>query len=184
MMNDHLRRFARWLPVTVVAMLIAVSSANEHAVADDPPVVTNRVSDRQPSADDPQAAAEKDFAERLTNSILVGRFTIDGSGDLSTGKEERYEIGRVQKYDGDRWTFNARIKYGDHDVTVPLLLKVKWAETTPVLTLDDLTIPGLGTFSARVLFHGDRYVGTWQHGDVGGHMFGNIRSKDAEQSDN
>ena len=35
-------------------------------------------------------------------------------------------------------------------------------------------VPTLGTFTARVLFYGDRYVGTWQHGKVGGHMFGKI----------
>jgi hypothetical protein len=32
----------------------------------------------------------------------------------------------------------------------------------------------MGTFTARVLFYEDRYAGTWQHGKVGGHMFGKI----------
>jgi len=37
-----------------------------------------------------------------------------------------------------------------------------------------LKIPLLGTFSAQVVLDGKRYAGTWQHGKVGGHMFGAI----------
>jgi hypothetical protein len=43
-----------------------------------------------------------------------------------------------------------------------------------MLMLTDLSIPTLGTFTVRLFFHGDRYTGTWQHGKVGGHMFGRI----------
>ena len=51
---------------------------------------------------------------------------------------------------------------------------VKWAGDTPVMSLDKVGIPGLGTFSARVVLHEGRYAGTWIHDDVGGHMFGAI----------
>jgi hypothetical protein len=43
-----------------------------------------------------------------------------------------------------------------------------------VITLDSVTIPGLGTFSSRVVIDGPLYAGTWQHDAVGGHMFGKI----------
>ena len=76
--------------------------------------------------------------------------------------------------------FRARIRYGDHDVTVPLSLQVKWAATTPVITLDKVTVPGLGTFNARVLIDGDRYAGTWDHGEVGGLLFGRIEHQEAK----
>ena len=90
-------------------------------------------------------------------------------------RKEVYEIKEVRKLpDGDLWVITARIKYGEHDLTVPVPLEVKWAGTTPVLTLDNLTIPGLGTFSARVVLHRDKYAGTWQHDDSGGHLFGKI----------
>jgi hypothetical protein len=50
-----------------------------------------------------------------------------------------------------------------------------WLEDTPVVTLTNYTIPTLGTFTARVFFYGNRYSGTWQHGDeVGGHLYGAI----------
>jgi hypothetical protein len=75
---------------------------------------------------------------------------------------------------GDLWLFKVRIRYGDHDVTVPLPLTVNWAGKTPVIVVDQLTIPALGTFDARVVIAGARYAGTWQHGEVGGHLFGKI----------
>ena len=50
----------------------------------------------------------------------------------------------------------------------------EWAGDTPVISLTDASVPGLGTFSARVLFYEDRYAGTWSHGDVGGNQFGRI----------
>ena len=60
-------------------------------------------------------------------------------------------------------------------------LTVLWAGKTPVITLDDLKLPGLGTFSARVLFHKNHYVGSWQHGEVSGHMFGHLDSDAADR---
>ena len=44
----------------------------------------------------------------------------------------------------------------------------------PVITLDNLWIPGMGRFSSRVLIHDGRYSGTWSHDEVGGHLFGRI----------
>jgi hypothetical protein len=58
------------------------------------------------------------------------------------------------------------------DLTVPV--QVKWAGNTPVITVDSVTIPGLGTFSARVLLDGARYAPTWSHDEKGGHLFGVI----------
>ena len=118
------------------------------------------------------------FSETMTDVVLVGHFTIDNATEPL--KEERYEIERVVKASqGDYWLFQARIKYGTYDVTLPLPLEVKWAGKTPVITLDNVTIPGLGTFSARVVIDGTRYAGTWTHGEVGGHMFGKIEKKNS-----
>jgi hypothetical protein len=50
-------------------------------------------------------------------------------------------------------------------------------DDTPMIMLDNLTIPGLGTFSARVFFHGDLYGGSWQDGDKGGFLFGRIERR-------
>jgi hypothetical protein len=55
---------------------------------------------------------------------------------------------------------------------------VKWAGDTAVITLDKVTIPGLGTYSARVLVFEGTYSGTWSAGDHGGMLHGIIRKKD------
>ena len=88
-------------------------------------------------------------------------------------KEEKYKLKTVKKLPGgNRWLFE--YQYGDKGTVIPLPREVKWAGDTPVITLTELTIPGMGTFTARVLVYGDRYAGTWQHGKVGGHLFGRI----------
>jgi hypothetical protein len=120
-----------------------------------------------------RAALEKQFAESLSGVQFVGRYTTSNDPNEQP-KRETYTIERVTKADGEHWTFVARIQYGERDVRLPLTLPVLWAGNTPVITLDKLTIPGLGTFSARVVIHGDSYAGTWDGGDHGGHLFGRI----------
>lgn len=124
----------------------------------------------------------ENFSRLLSGSKLQGSFTITGA---ESGKQtaEEYHIGKVKKDEGDFWTFEARIKYAENDYTVPLRLKVLWAGDTPVITLTDLKIMGQGPFSARVVFHQNKYAGTWSHGEVGGHLFGTIVPDSAEGVD-
>jgi hypothetical protein len=61
-----------------------------------------------------------------------------------------------------------------------MTLPIAWAGDTPMISMTDLAIPGLGTFTCRVFFYGDRYAGTWQHGKVGGHMWGMIERADGD----
>jgi len=124
---------------------------------------------------DVEAKRYKSFETLLTNSKLVGKFTVIGKGD-GAGRKEEYTIESVKKVpNGDFWLFKARIKYGGTDVTIPMPLEVKWAGETPVITLTKTTIPGLGTFSARVVIHGGQYAGIWKHGEFGGQMFGVVK---------
>ncbi|MFI4873975.1 MAG: hypothetical protein ACIALR_01465 [Blastopirellula sp. JB062] len=133
-------------------------------IAAEPPV--------DPKGADQKALFDK-FSETLSGSVLIGKFTIAGRDEAP--KEERYEIRSVHKLEeGDLWLFNARVKYGDKDAMIPMPLEVKWAGKTPVITLEDVAIPGLGTFSAHVVIDGDKYAGTWTHGEVSGHLFGRI----------
>ena len=126
-----------------------------------------------------QADLEKAFAEKLSGAALVGRFTIVGRNDEKPPRPERYEIDSVTKLRDDYWVFVARVKYGNTDIKLPITVKVFWADDTPMVSLSNVTIPGLGyAFSTRVIFHGDRYAGTWQHGKAGGHMYGRIVKSD------
>jgi hypothetical protein len=125
-------------------------------------------------AGDDEAARFAAFTKAMTNVKLVGRFTIAGDDDKDPIRDE-YTISSVAKVgEADLWIVSARIRYGSVDLTLPVPVEVKWAGKTPVITLDNVTIPGLGTFSSRVVIDGPLYAGTWQHDAVGGHMFGKI----------
>ncbi len=121
-----------------------------------------------------QEELEKAFSEQMSGTTLTGNYSVVGK-ETKPASPEHYELKKVAKVTGDLWLFEARIKYGKTDVTVPLTLRMIWAEDTPMISLTNMTLPGLGEgFGARVIFHGDRYAGTWQHGKVGGHMWGTI----------
>jgi hypothetical protein len=145
------------------------------AAAADKPKIPPQPDKPLPSRDE----LEKQFEKSVSNVTLVGHYTVSGQKDESALKTERYEISKVSKLKGDIWLFQAGIHYGKHDVTLPLPLTVKWAGDTPVIELTDLAIPGLGTYSARVLIYGNQYAGTWSAGTHGGQLFGEI-VKDGE----
>ncbi len=117
---------------------------------------------------------EKQFADRMTGATFVGHYTLGEIKPDTRLPEERYSITKVNKLNDDYWLFQTRIQYGDHDLTLPLPLRVIWSGDTPVITLDDVPVPGLGTFTARVLVHKHQYAGTWSGKDHGGHLFGRI----------
>jgi len=123
---------------------------------------------------DPQAQRDENFKKLVTNVRLFGNFTMDGADEANLQREEYAITGAIKLGNGDYWALTSRIKYGDVDLTVPVPVQVKWAGNTPVITVDSVKIPGLGTFSARVLLDRTRYAGTWSHDDKGGHLFGVI----------
>jgi len=117
---------------------------------------------------------ERLFAERMSGASLVGLYDVNGrrSKDASA---DRYDLSTVEKVGGNLWRFGVRMQHDTFDVTMPVTVPMEWVGDTPVVMLSDYTIPGLGTFTARVFFYDDRYAGTWQHGqEVGGHLFGRI----------
>jgi hypothetical protein len=137
----------------------------------------------QPPVVDAQRIAE--LEKTLSNAALVGHFTVtgedkgdDAAQEKSNLKKERYELGEVKHLGSNQWLIQSRIKYGDHDVTVPLTLPIRWAGDTPMICLDEMPIPGLGTFTARVMIYRDHYAGFWSGADHGGHLFGVIEGGD------
>jgi hypothetical protein len=119
---------------------------------------------------------ERKFSDSMTGATLVGGFTVSGREERPVSPD-RYELASVEKVGPSDWRFNARMTHGPVDVTVPVVVPIQWAGDTPMITMTDVSIPTLGTFTARVFFYGDRYAGTWQHGNFGGHMFGRIEKK-------
>jgi hypothetical protein len=120
---------------------------------------------------------ERQFSERMRNVSLVGSFTFDGKED-PTPTQERYDIFSVEKVGDDLWRFNASMSCcGVNGATLPIVVPMRWVGDTPMIMMTDTSLPGLGTFTVRVFFYGDRYSGTWQHGDVGGQMSGRIEKQ-------
>ena len=121
---------------------------------------------------------ERQFAESMRDVTMVGSFTIAGTEDRQP-RADRYDISSAQKIGDNLWRFNARMRHDTFDVTVPVAVPLRWIGDTPVIMMTDTTIPGLGTFTVRLFFYGDRYSGSWQHGPVGGHMYGRIEKQGA-----
>ncbi len=130
-----------------------------------------------------QAALEKQLAKTLTGAVFAGNYSVAGQSIDKPPHMEKYTVSRATKLKGDFWLLEARVQYGKKDVTVPMTLEIKWAGDTPVITLTDLAIPPLGTFTSRVMIYGDRYAGTWQHDQNGGHLWGRIERAAAETPD-
>jgi hypothetical protein len=143
------------------------------------------------AASAPVAARQQDSAERdarfqalMEGARLVGEFTVD-TGQADAGpRPDLYSVSELEKGDGDVWIFHYTMSYGNaQGTTFDIPVRVVWAGDTPVLTMTEQAVEGLGTFTVRVMIHGDRYAGTWQHGAFGGHMWGRIERGDAGDAD-
>jgi len=126
----------------------------------------------------PDQKALDNLQKFLVGSTWKGTFTIRGTeGKLNP---EAYEIVKAEREPtGDEWLLVAKIKYLKKDVKVPVGLLIKWVDRTPMIVLDQVTIPGMGTFDARVVIRKGLYAGTWAHGEKGGHLFGEITTAKA-----
>ena len=138
-----------------------------------PPLVARQAEDapKQPPA---RAELEAQFASRMQGAKLVGFFTDESAGAGKELAEDTYVFNKLEKLEGDRWRIEAGMEYGGRTFAFPIVVEILWAGDTPVLAITDLAIPMVGTFTARVVFHGERYAGIWSGGDHGGQMFGRI----------
>jgi len=117
---------------------------------------------------------EKEFQDTMTGVVLEGQSTRDGSLGVS---DDKYGIDKIVKTGDDQWTFYARVEAKGQAMTVPLPLQVTWAGDTPVITLTDQALPGMGTYTARVVGYRGQYAGTWSGRNGGGKVFGRIVRK-------
>ncbi len=127
---------------------------------------------RKAPAPDLKAELEKRFQTEMTGATLVGHSAMPDQQTMSG--EERYSIEKVSHLGGDTWLLTARMQIEGHAFPVPVPVQIKWAGDTPVIELTDLSIPGLGTYTARVVLYRDQYGGTWSSKDHGGQLFGKI----------
>lgn len=130
---------------------------------------------KAPGAEELEAA----LVETLSNVLFKGEWCLIKDGKLGESKPEQYEIVGVMKTGGDRWVVNARIQYGKVNLVAPVPIQVKWAGDTPIMIVDKFSLPGAGTYSARVMIFEGTYSGTWTAGDHGGMLHGLIVKKPA-----
>lgn len=127
-----------------------------------------------------RAELERRFKDSLTGATLRGSWqmthNIELADDTPLGapSAEQYSISSADKLDDERWIITARIQFADKDLQLPVTVRVLWAGETPVITLDDVGLPLLGKYSARVMIHRDFYAGTWFGSNYGGVMSGRI----------
>jgi hypothetical protein len=126
-----------------------------------------------PEASADVKALEEEFARTMSGVSLQGAFTGEDA-EREVLAEETYTIESVEKLAGDLWLFQAAMKFGDTDVTLPVPVRVLFAGDTPVVTLTDASLPGLGTYTARVVFYRERYAGLWWSSHASGHQFGRL----------
>src|SRR6266478_6318726 len=127
-----------------------------------------------------QADLDAALTARLTNAVMAGQYTMGNSAP----KKDKYTIISVRKLKDDNWLFQSRVQFGEKDVTIPMIIPVKWAGDTPVISVTDLGFPGLGNYTARVMIYGDQYAGTWQDNNNkahAGHLWGKIEKLPATQ---
>jgi len=132
-----------------------------------------------PPASAPATAEDLEAAlvKTLAGVFFKGQWCLIEQGQLGEARPEQYEIVGVMKTGGDRWVINARIEYGKINLVAPVPVQVKWAGDTPVIIVDKFTLPGAGTYSARVMIFENTYSGTWTAGDHGGMLHGVIAKK-------
>jgi hypothetical protein len=169
----------------VVAALLAFSAL---AQAQNPPAAPKPpqapTAPQPPTAPAPakttdadRAALEEKFIKQMSGCALVGHFTDSARPDAEP-REERYVITKVTKGAGDLFIFQAR--FGK--VNLPLPIPVKWAGDTPVISVTNMGIPGMGTYTARVMIYDGQYMGMWSGATHGGNLWGKIEPLPKEEA--
>src|SRR5688572_29366180 len=87
-----------------------------------------------------QAALEKEFTEKMTNVVMNGQYTVGNKPP----KADKYTIISVQKLAGDNWLFRAQVHFYEKSFVMPMIVPIKWAGDTAVISVTDFGLPGFG----------------------------------------
>lgn len=115
---------------------------------------------------------EHQFMERMREVTLIGSYTEEGPDRAP--RSDRYQISSVEKVGENLWRFNVTMECCGVSGAIPAVVPMRWRGDTPMIMMTDTTLPGVGTFTVRLFFYGDRYAGTWKNGPTGGEMSGHI----------
>ena len=163
------------------AVLIACLSLSSFALplraADAPPATpvakpTTTKPAGAPTGIKDQATLDRELSAMLTNVRLVGGYNAnDIDGDK---KNDGYTILSAKRGEGDEWIIVAQVDYKGVGLPIELKIPVIWAGDTPILTMTNHKIMGMGSFTVRLMFFDNQYAGTWSSPRHGGQMWGRI----------
>ena len=168
--------------ILLLLAMICVSPAFVSAQQKDAAMKPEAAAEATDIGSAPDQKALDNLQKFLAGSKWNGTFTMRKTeGKLHT---EEYEVISAEREPtGDNWVLMSRIKYMKKDYKVAVPLSIKWIDRTPVIVMDQVTLPGAGTFDARVIIRKGMYAGTWAHGKIGGHLFGEITTAAAAKAE-
>jgi|SRR5579859_579818 len=129
-----------------------------------------------PATQPDRETLEKELAERLSGARLVGFYMADGQE--GPPKHDSYTLRKVEKREGDKWLFTAVLSYGQQSMALPLQIPIYWAGDTPIISVTNFNIMGMGSYTARVMLYKDHYAGTWSSTTHGGYLWGKIEKSE------
>jgi hypothetical protein len=176
-MRTHFSRFFL-VPITLATLMVLHQSAQaQNQTSPKPP--GNKTEDTPKAPDSGQKASASDPAEKFrllfTKAYLSGRWAPLKEGELGEERTgDRYQIVSATRGTGDNWIIKAKLNYHGQEIEMPVPVRMKFDGDTSILMVDDLPIPGGGTFTARLLIYGRTYSGTWKDQRGGGMLYGTI----------
>ena len=124
------------------------------------------------------ADPEERFKVLFTKAYLSGRWASLKDGVLGEQRDgDKYNIVSVTKGEGDKWTVHAKMKYRNQEMVMPIPVRMQFSGDTAILIVDNLMIPGGGTYTARLLIFERTYSGTWKSQRGGGMLYGTISNE-------
>jgi hypothetical protein len=165
-----------FIPIAVIVWAGASEQASAQAQVTEPPKEARKSASvsNKPLPTDP----EERFKTLFTNATLSGRWARIKDGVLGEERTgDKYTIVSVVKRDADNWTVNAKMKYGEKELILPVPVRMKFTGDTAVLIVDDLGMPGGGTYTARLMIFERTYSGTWKDQRGGGMLYGTIANQ-------
>lgn len=111
---------------------------------------------------------EAGFISMMENATLTGSWTPVEDGKLGEIKTDSYQVVRAVKLGDGKWQIVAKMKMQGFEMDVPVPVSLHWAGDVAVIIVEGFPAGPGRTYSARVMFHDDRYAGSWWGSDEPG----------------
>ena len=94
-----------------------------------------------------QERLDKEFTQRMTNVVMNGQYTVGNRPP----KADKYTIVSVQKLKGDDWLFRAQVHFYEKAFVMPMIVPVKWAGDTAVISVTVMASTYIGSVTTGAL---------------------------------